>query len=44
MSIARFGEGKMMGLGIYTTTTNMVKLSRYAYFKTIDQVMVFYKI
>jgi len=34
----------MIGLGIYTTTTNVVKLSRYAYFKTIDQVLVFYRI
>jgi len=36
MSVAGLGEGKMMGLGIYTTTANVVELSRYAYFKTID--------
>jgi len=36
MSVAGLGEGKTMGLGIYTTTANAVELLRYAYFKTID--------
>jgi len=36
MNVAGLREGKTIGLGIYTTTENVVKLSRYAYFKTID--------
>jgi len=36
MSVAGLRKGKTIGLGIYTTTENVVELLRYAYFKTID--------
>ena len=36
ISVAGLREEKTMGFGIYTTTANVVELSRYAYFKTID--------